>query len=95
MTYLNDIVDRMRPMICTVTERGQVSIPAALRKAMGLKPGQKLVWEKISDHECRVRVSRRVRPPGPVAVLGMVKRDRRSGPKTTDEWMALLRAGEA
>jgi len=61
---------------------------------MRLKAGQKLVWERVSDSECRVRVRRRVRPAGPVAVLGAATRDRRGAPKTTAEWLALLRAGE-
>ena len=85
----------MKAGICTLTERGQVSVPAALRKAMGLKAGQKLVWEQVSHSECRVRVRRRVRPAGPIAVLGRARRDRGGTPKTTDEWLALLRAGEA
>ena len=28
----------------TVTERGQTAVPARIRKALGLKPGQKLAW---------------------------------------------------
>ena len=84
----------MKPGICTLTERGQVSVPAALRRAMRLKAGQRLVWVQVSDNEFRVRVRRRARPAGPVAVLGAAVRDRRSAPKTTDEWLALLRAGE-
>ena len=35
----------------TVTERGQISIPASLRKAMNLKPGQRLKFEAISNRE--------------------------------------------
>jgi AbrB family looped-hinge helix DNA binding protein len=95
MIFLHDIMPPMRAMKCTVTERGQVSVPAALRKALGLKPGQKLVWEKVSDRECRVFVARRSKPAGPVAVLGRAKKGRTMGPKTTQEWITLLRAGES
>ena len=40
----------------TLTERGQISVPAALRKKMRLKPGQRLRWESISEREARVVV---------------------------------------
>jgi looped-hinge helix DNA binding domain, AbrB family len=36
----------MDKLTTVVTERGQVSIPASLRKELGLKTGQPLVWEK-------------------------------------------------
>ncbi len=84
----------MKPKICTLTERGQVSVPSALRRAMGLKAGVKLQWEQVSDSECRVSVRRRRKPLGPVAVLGAARRGWRGSPKTTEEWLALLRAGE-
>lgn len=31
-------------MQTTVTERGQTSIPAKIRKHLGIKPGQRLEW---------------------------------------------------
>ena len=37
----------MDKLTTVVTERGQVSIPASLRKELGLKTGQPLVWEKF------------------------------------------------
>ena len=40
----------------TLTERGQISIPASLRKSMNLKPGQKLRFTEISESEFRVTV---------------------------------------
>ena len=39
--------------VTVVTERGQVSIPAELRKALGLTKGQRLIWERVSDRELR------------------------------------------
>ena len=81
---------------CTtvVTERGQVSIPAAIRKELDLKPGQPLVWEKLSDRECLVRVPRKKKPLGAKAMLGFAARFRGEKGRPTAEWMADLRAGE-
>ncbi|MGB8354866.1 MAG: AbrB/MazE/SpoVT family DNA-binding domain-containing protein, partial [Chthoniobacteraceae bacterium] len=80
----------------TLTERGQVSMPASLRKQLHLKPGQPLMWEKVSDDECRVRI---VRQPGAKTVKsmrGFMKRFQTDPtlPKTTAGWMKLLREGE-
>jgi AbrB family looped-hinge helix DNA binding protein len=78
-----------------VTERGQVSIPAAIRKEMGLKTGQPLVWEKISDRECLIRVPRKSRKRSAVEeMIGFAARFRGEKGRTTAEWMADLRAGE-
>ena len=53
--------------VCTLTERGQISMPASLRRKMHLKAGQKLRWESVSETEifyslslkiCGVRVLR-------------------------------------
>jgi AbrB family looped-hinge helix DNA binding protein len=78
----------------TITERGQVSIPAELRREMHLKPGQVILWEKVSATECRVIVagSPKVKPD-PVAALNFAKEH---GLETmrTDEWMKILREGE-
>ena len=46
----------MSSQICTLTERGQVSMPAALRRQMQLKAGQRLRWESISETEVRIVV---------------------------------------
>lgn len=78
----------------TLTERGQISIPASLRKSMNLKPGQKLRFTEISETEFRVSVHRE-KPVGPLAVLGYARRLRPDAPRTTTSWMKELRAGEA
>jgi bifunctional DNA-binding transcriptional regulator/antitoxin component of YhaV-PrlF toxin-antitoxin module len=90
MIFLHDITLGMD--ISTLTERGQVSLPAALRKAMKLNPGQALRWEQISERELRVHV---VPPeaPGPLAALGYARR-LRPETRTTAAWMHDLRAGE-
>lgn len=76
----------------TLTERGQVSVPASLRKTMNLRPGQKLRWQRISEREMRVSVE--AQPvPGPLGVLGYARKLARPG-RTTESWMRELRAGE-
>lgn len=77
----------------TLTERGQVSVPAALRKAMNLKPGQKLTFVPVSDHEFRV-VAEDPAPAGPLAVLGYARKLRPGPARRTRDWMKELRDGE-
>ena len=74
----------------TLTERGQISVPASLRKSMKLQPGQRLRWQRISDREMRVSVE--IPPvPGPLGVLGYA-RELRPGPaRRTESWLRELR----
>ena len=76
-----------------LTERGQVSVPASLRKSMGLHPGQRLHWEQISDREIRVSL-REENPPGPLSVLGYARKVLKLPARRTEEWMKELREGE-
>lgn len=85
----------MKAVLTTLTERGQVSMPAFLRKQLQLKPGQPLMWEKVSDDECRVRIIRRGESKTPKSMRGFMKRFHAAGlPKKTAGWMKLLREGE-
>jgi bifunctional DNA-binding transcriptional regulator/antitoxin component of YhaV-PrlF toxin-antitoxin module len=77
----------------TLTERGQVSVPASLRKSMALRPGQKLRWQRISDREMRVSVEAPP-APGPLGVLGYARKLRPGPGRRTAAWMRELRAGE-
>ena len=77
----------------TLTERGQISVPASLRKAMNLMPGQKLKFEPVSDHEFRVFTQNDV-PAGPMAVLGYARKLRPGAARRTSDWMQELREGE-
>jgi len=77
----------------TLTERGQISIPAALRKAMKLLPGQRLKFAPVSDHEFRV-IAENPAAPGPMAMLGYARKLRTGPVRRTDEWMRELREGE-
>ena len=84
----------MNSSLTTLTERGQVSMPANLRKKLCLMPGQPLLWEMVSDHECRVTIVRQQRHEGAKSMRGFMKRFQTDLPKTTAGWMALLRGGE-
>jgi AbrB family looped-hinge helix DNA binding protein len=78
----------------TITERGQVSIPAELRREMQLSPGQTLIWEQVSPTECRVVVAPKAKiKPDPLAALRFAEEH---GLETmrTDDWMKILREGE-
>lgn len=93
MMFLHDISVGVARTVSTLTERGQVSVPASIRKQLRLKPGQVLHWEKISDRECRVRVEAGA-PEGPMAMLGFGPKFRGDGGRRTAAWMEELRAGE-
>lgn len=77
----------------TLTERGQVSVPARLRKAMKLRPGQRFRWERVSDCEMRVSVEAAA-VHGPLAVLGYARKLRPGAARRTSAWMRELREGE-
>ena len=79
----------MKTMVTTVTERGQISIPAEIRQHLQIEPGQRLEWESVSETECRVRLTPGPRAPGAVAMLGYAKRFRKT--RRTREWIAELR----
>jgi AbrB family looped-hinge helix DNA binding protein len=79
----------------TITEQGQISIPAKLRREMALRPGQTVIWEQISPTECRLTMGHPpLAKPNPVAAIGFAKRH--GLPEhTSAEWMRILREGEA
>ena len=82
----------MKSLVTTLTERGQASLPASLRKEMGLRPGNRLRWQKLSSREGRLLVESGKQVAGPKAMLGFAKTFRR--PRRTADWMRDLRAGE-
>ncbi len=86
----------MKGVLTTLTERGQVSMPASLRKQLHLKPGQPLMWEKVSDDECRIRIVRHREAKAAKSMRGFMKRFQvgLKLPTTTADWMKLLREGE-
>jgi bifunctional DNA-binding transcriptional regulator/antitoxin component of YhaV-PrlF toxin-antitoxin module len=69
-------------------------MPAALRKKLGLRPGQPLLWKMISDTECRVVVVRKPAERRGQSARGYMKRFQKGMPDTTSGFMELLREGE-
>ena len=81
-------------MKATITERGQVSIPAQLRREMHLEPGQTVLWERISATECRlVALPLNTTTPDPLAALSFAhQHGLEEG--SADAYLRELRAGE-
>lgn len=77
----------------TLTERGQISLPASLRRALHLRPGQKLRFEAVSSSEFRV-FTPQDKVAGPLAALGYARR-LRGEPRRTKDWMKELREGKS
>jgi AbrB family looped-hinge helix DNA binding protein len=84
----------MNDNITTITDRGQVSIPAELRRELSLSKGRRLLWERLSNREIRVTVVEDLRPAGASSVLGFARRFRVE-PRSTRSWMDELRSGES
>ena len=81
-------------MKTTITERGQVSIPAELRRDMHLSPGQTILWEKVSATECRILIQPRVViKPDPMGALNFAN-EHGLAQRRSDEVLAELREGE-
>ena len=83
----------MKLEISRLTERGQVSFPASLRRQMQLKPGQRLRWEAVSANEVRIFVEPEDKPD-PERALGYGPRLRGGRARRTAEWLGELREGE-
>ena len=79
--------------VCTLTERGQISMPASLRRKMHLKAGQKLRWEPVSETEVRIVVEADT-VADPLKALGFGCTVRGDEPRRTAEWMRDIRDGE-
>ena len=43
-------------MLSTVTDKGQITLPKALRDQLGIRPGSKVEFALQSDHSVRLRV---------------------------------------
>ena len=82
----------MKTTVTRITERGQTSVPASIRRRLQLTMGARIVWEPVSDHECRIIVQKPGAAEGPLAVLGFARTFR--APRATAEWMKELREGD-
>lgn len=82
----------MKTMTTLVTERGQVSIPAEVRKRMKLKAGMRVSWTVSDSGDCSVSVAKPQKPRGARAMLGYAATFRKT--RSTRQWMSELRDGE-
>lgn len=82
----------MKTHVTTLTERGQVSIPADFRAELGLKPGDKLLWSASGDKALLITTCEAPKRKGARAMLGYAKTFRET--MSTAEWMKILREGE-
>lgn len=57
-------------MSSTVTEKGQVTLPKAIRDRLGIRPGTRLEFEVLPDGSLRARVLAR----GSAALSGLLAR---------------------
>ncbi len=81
-------------MKTTITERGQISIPSALRHELHLTAGQTVLWEKVSDTECRLLIqAKQPINANPAAAIGFAQRNGLPV-RTTADWLSFLREGE-
>jgi AbrB family looped-hinge helix DNA binding protein len=79
----------------TITERGQVSIPARLRREMHLEPGQTVLWEKVSATECRLVVVEDEKiAPDPLGALSFARAHGWTW-ALPDAYLQALREGES
>ena len=80
-------------MMTTLTERGQISIPAELRQRLGLKAGDAVDWSQIGPDDLHLHIVRPInRPLGAKAMLGWARTFRAT--RSTQSWMDELREGE-
>ena len=87
-------VSMRKQLYSTLTERGQTSVPADIRYLLNLKPGQKLLWSKINDHEVRVTAEHLSTCVGPIATLGFARKFNPGDYRGSDEILRELRGGE-
>ncbi len=82
----------MRTLVTMVTARGQVSVPAEIRRKLGWAPGTRLCWELAEDQRCTVFVRKPAQPKGAQAMRGFAQTFR--APRRTEERLNELRSGE-
>jgi AbrB family looped-hinge helix DNA binding protein len=75
----------------TLTSKGQVTIPQAIRERLGLQPGTRIVFDVVGDSVRIRRADEQARGAALVAHLRSVGR-RAAGPRlSTDQILALTR----
>jgi antitoxin PrlF len=69
----------MRTLTSTITDRGQTTIPAAVRKALKLKPRQRLIYE-VREDGVLIRPDRE----SPIDLAGRLKTEITAGTKAEE-----------
>lgn len=82
----------MKTHVCTLTESGQISIPANFHAERGLKPGDKLPWNASGDKALLVTTVETTKRKSFKSAIGNAKTFRKT--MSTGEWMKILREGE-
>ena len=82
----------MKTHVTTLTERGQISIPADFRAELGLKPGDKLLWSTSGNKALLITTVEVPKRKTFKSALGFAKTFRET--MSTAEWMKILREGE-
>jgi len=82
----------MKTMTTCITDRGQVSIPAEIRAQLGWVPGKRLLWEHLTNGECRVVCVASSKRKGAEAMRGYASTFRKT--QRSAVWMKELRDGE-
>lgn len=83
----------MKTHTCVLTKRGQVSVPADLRKKMHLRTGHKLRWESLSENVFRVVVEE-PSAADPLQALGYGPRTFKRKSRPTSDWMDEIRSAD-
>lgn len=73
-----------KTLISKISDRGQVSVPADVRDALGLQAGSSMRWEICADGSARVTPWRFFPKRSAVDLIGYAKQFRT--PKRTEEW---------
>jgi antitoxin PrlF len=76
-------------MTATVTAKGQITIPKAVREALGVVPGSKVEFKALEDGQIAIVKQ----GPKPASRFDRMRGAAGPGP-TTDELMALLRGDD-
>lgn len=78
----------------SLSERGQASIPSAIRSQAKLTPGTVLNWEFINDREIRVFIEKKTKPVGALKMLGFARQYSPEETRSTDDILNELREGD-
>jgi AbrB family looped-hinge helix DNA binding protein len=76
-------------MTATVTAKGQITIPKAVRDALGVRPGNKVEFRRLNDGN----IAMVKQGPKPKSRFEKLRGSAGPGP-TTEELMALLRGDD-